>query len=192
IKHFGCLLSKTHVWLPLQDQPHFYSTLRCIDQLTQQTIAGKEIRIGNEDICARCTNCYAIRIFDGCRVGIVIPDDQAPAGISGWRSQTGRPAPSAAPDPCRLQHAACKVGDVRSQRSTHLDGVILLGHRTKFSKMVDGKVDAADKGDLAVYGDDLAMHASEQVGPYAQQARPGIENMQPYPGVCKAFYELFG
>ena len=72
----------------------------------------------------------------------------------------------------------------------HLHRVILLGARTEIAQVVGGEIDAANEGEAAVDGDQLAVQAPEHVGAHAQQSRTRVEHMQADTGLGERIDEF--
>ncbi len=115
-------------------------------------------------------------------------DHEHRVGVAGGRRGGCRRQRRAAPEAVPV--VACRGGQLRAheatdlghQRSFDFDRVVELRLRSEVGQVVGRKVEAADKRDLAVGDDDLAVHAAKQVRAIAPQLRPRVEHVHAHAG----------
>ena len=182
-------LGHLHVRLPLQNQPHLDTPAGCIANIAQQSIAGKEVRVGDHHAPLCGTQYLAVNLLDvgpmlavvaihQAHLSIVIAERQLRAALA----TSLPPVPGAHRAPALQQG---KVMDVGHRRALHFHRVILLGLRAEVGQMVGGKVDPAEEREGPVDDHDLAVQAPKPVGADAQAFWRRVEHLQMHTGVTE-------
>ncbi len=191
VEHAGGRLDDRHVGLALQDQAHVHAAPGRAPQRLDDAVAGKEVRVGDDDALARAADGRQVVALDvGGVAAVVAADEHHLGGADGLDRGVGRVVEAAA-EPARALAAKVSHGDraqheavdVRHHRAGQLHRVVLLGLGAEVHHVVGRVVDAADEGALAVDDDDLAVHAAEHVQPLAEQAPAGVEHAHPHAGL---------
>ncbi len=200
VERLGRVVQQRVFDLPLQHDGHGDVAAGGVAQGLAETPAGQEIGHGDEDFAARVLDGGEIGLFDVAPVAQVVPDHEGGSdGVdrivlpAGTRRRRRRPAPEARPadQPPQMPHGGADRCD---ERPFDAHGIVEARPevgRVAVVQIVDD-VDAADEGDAAVDGDQLAVQPPQAVAAQPEGGEFGAIDLDLDAGIRESAAQAVG
>ena len=177
IQQAGADFNDRNIRLALHDQLNPHAAAGGVTHRMQQPVAGEKVGVGNDHFPAGVSQHLEIMAFNIIAMFLIIPPDKQRLRFSGAavdRRLVSTPEPPAARLFAGREIFQLKLQDILHHRSLHLNGIILLCLRAVVGHVLGGVIDAPDEGRRLIDHHDFAVHAAEQIGAHAEQARARI------------------
>ena len=165
------------------DEADLHAATRRPPQFAQETPAGEEVRVGDDDLALRIADRPAVFALDRGAPAAVVAQFEQDLGVAGGpaRGMRGRMLPAFARAVAR-ERRVCEGEEIADDRTFQFDRVILLRVRPRRDEVIDRVIDAADEGPHAVDDQQLAMQPAEYVDADAEHAAVRVEHVHAHAG----------